>query len=70
MKIKLTNYEKKNYLLKDDKDLMILSKIKRLENKKLNNKDKEILKLIRTQLKNDWRTPLIKYLSKMHKEVN
>lgn len=67
MKIKLTKYEKKNYLLKDKKDLIILSKIKELEKRKLNNKQKEILRLIKTQLKDDWRTPLIKYLNKISK---
>lgn len=69
MKLNLTEYEKENYLLKDKKDLIILSKIKELEKKQLNNKQKEILKLIKTQLKDDWRTPLIKYLNKILREV-
>ncbi len=60
--MKITRSEKRNYVLKDKKDLIILSKIKELEKKKLDKRDKEILKLIRTQLKSEWRNPLINYL--------
>lgn len=65
MKFKLTSYEKKNYVMKDRKDFLILSKIKQLENTKIDRKDREIIRLIKTQLKNDWRTPLIVYLNKL-----
>ena len=64
----ITKFEKKNYVLKEKKDLVILSKIKELEKKKLNKRDEEIIKLIRTQLKRDWRTPLIVYLNKLLKK--
>lgn len=67
--MKLISYEKKNYVLKDKKDFEILKKIKLIEKNRLNKKDKEIIKLIRTQLKDDWRTPLIKYLNKMLRSV-
>ena len=60
----ITKYEKENYLLSEEKDFIILNKIKKLEGRKLNNQDKEIIKLIRTQLKEDWRSPLINYLNK------
>ncbi|MBS3086113.1 hypothetical protein J4422_00225 [Candidatus Pacearchaeota archaeon] len=63
--MKITDYEKKNYILKDKSDLVILSKVKKLENHKLNKKDKEIVKLIKTQLKKNWRLPLIKYLNRL-----
>lgn len=66
--MKANNYEKKNYILNDKYDLVILSKIKKLEKKKLNKQDKITLKLIRTQLKKDWRSPLIKYLNKLLKK--
>ena len=66
--MKLTKSEKKNYLFKDKKDLVILSKIKELESKKLNKQDKEHTKLIRTQLKKDWRIPLIRDLNKLIKK--
>ena len=64
----ITTHEKKHYIIKDKKDFILLSKIKELEKKELNKRDKEIVKLIRTQLKNDWRTPLIKYLNKLLKK--
>ena len=66
--MKISNFEKKNYVLKDKKDLIILSKIKELEKKNIDKKDKEILKLARTQLKLDWRTPIINYLNKLIKK--
>ncbi len=63
--LKLTKYEKKNYILANKKSQTILTKVKELEKYKLNAKDKEIIKLIRTQLKRDWETPLITYLDKL-----
>lgn len=33
--------------------------VKTLENKDLSDADKEMVELVRTQLKADWRTPLI-----------
>ncbi|MEK6840368.1 MAG: hypothetical protein AABX79_00235 [Nanoarchaeota archaeon] len=63
--MKLTSYEKRNYVMNDKDDFVILKKIKSLEKKKLNSKDKEAVDLIRTQLKKNWRSPLIKYLDKI-----
>ena len=65
MKLQLTLYEKKNYVLNDRKDLIILSKIKEVEDSKLDSKDKEVVKLIKTQLKKDWRSLFIVYLNKL-----
>jgi len=62
--MKITNYERKNYILKDKKGLKILSLIKKIEKYKLNKKDKEIIRMARTQLKRNWETPLINYLTK------
>ena len=63
--MKLTAYEKKNYVMNDKNDFVILKRIKSLEKKKLSGKDKEGIKLIRTQLKKNWRLPLIRYLDKL-----
>ena len=63
--MKLTTYEKKNYVVNDKNDFVILKRIKLLEKKKLSGKDKEDIKLIRTQLKKNWRLPLIRYLDKL-----
>lgn len=59
----ITPYEKNSYFLNDKKDLVILSKIKHLESLKLRRNDEEVVKLIKSQLKKDWRTPLISYLN-------
>lgn len=66
--MKITNYEKKNYVLNDKNNLKILVIIKELEKEKLNERGREILKLLRTQLKKDWQTPLINYLNKLLKK--
>lgn len=66
--LKITNYERKNYILTDKKSQIILLKIKELKKKKLNKKDKEIIRLLRTQLKKDWQSPLIIYLNKLLKK--
>lgn len=68
MKINLTNYEKRNYVLNDKQDFIILHKIKELEKQKLSKNEKEIVNLMRTQLKKDWRKPLINYLNKILEE--
>ena len=66
--MKLTGYEKRNYVMNDKNDFVILKKIKLVEKKKLNAKDKEIVNLIRTQMKKNWRLPLIKYLDKLNRK--
>lgn len=66
--MQITDYEKRNYVFKEKKDFVILSKIKELEKNKLSKADIEIVKLIRTQLKDNWRSPLINYLDKLLKK--
>lgn len=63
--MKLIDYEIKTYVLNDKEDLIILSKIKKVEKMKVNKQDSEVIKLIRTQLEKNWRTPLIRYLDKL-----
>ena len=63
-----TKYEKENYVLSDKKNLLMLYKIKELEKNKLSKTDKEVIKMVRTQLKKDWQTPLIAYLNKVSKK--
>jgi len=56
------------YVMADKRDYEILSKIKELEKKKLEKEDKEIIKLIKTQLERDWRKPLLVKLDKLLKK--
>ena len=65
MKNKITLQDRKKYVIKEHKDIKILLKIKELEKVKLNNMEKKVLSLIKTQLKKDWRAPLINYLNKL-----
>ncbi|MBU2616435.1 MAG: hypothetical protein KKB79_00425 [Nanoarchaeota archaeon] len=49
-------------------DFAILNKIRELEKRKLSLRDKEVVKLIRTQLEKNWRAPLIEFLNKFLKK--
>jgi len=64
-KIKISPNEKKKYVLSTDFDFEILEKCKKLEKLKLNKNDKFLIKFIKTQLEDDWRTPLINQLNKL-----
>ena len=61
----ITEQEEKEYLLPNEEDYEILSKIKTLEDKNLSHHDKEIVELIKTQLKDDWREPLLERLRQL-----
>ena len=67
--MKQTQYEKRNYVLNDQKDFTILNKIKKLERNRhrLTQAEKNLVKLARTQLKRNWRDPLITFLENMLK---
>ncbi len=66
--IKATSSEKRKYILSTDKDFEILSKCKKLKKIKISKEDKEIVNLIETQLKPEWRDPLVQTLSKLIKK--
>ena len=68
--IKITSRDKKRYPLPDAKDFIILKKIKYLETKKLNKQDKDLIKLIRSQLLKEWRNPLLISLNKLIRKYN
>ena len=57
---KVTPGEKKRYVLSMDDDYEILAKCKQLERLKLSREDRALVKLIKTQLEDDWRKPLLK----------
>lgn len=67
-RFKITSSEKKKYVLSTDEDFEILNKCKTLEKLKLTPEDKRLVKLIKTQLKDDWRTPLIITLNQLLKK--
>ena len=59
--------DKKEYVLSTNSDYEILEKIYRLEKERLSEKDKKLVRLIRTQLRHDWRSPLINELNQLLK---
>lgn len=64
-RIRVTPNDKKRYVLSTDIDYEILHRIYELERRKLYERDKELIKFIRTQLEHDWRQPIIKILKKL-----
>ncbi|MBT4376958.1 hypothetical protein HOD29_06295 [archaeon] len=67
-KLKITFKDSKKYVLATDIDIEILGTCKKLEKKHLNKEDKKVVELIKSQLKDEWRTPLTKYLNKLTKK--
>lgn len=65
-KFQLTKSELKQYVLSTDEDFEILGKIHKLEKiKNLKKEDRFLVKLIKTQLKLEWRKPLLSTLNKI-----
>lgn len=67
-KFKISQKEEKRYVLSVDRDFEILNKCKMLEVLKLPKESKELVRLIKSQLEDDWREPLIKSLDKLLKK--
>ncbi|MBN2330790.1 MAG: hypothetical protein JXC85_03165 [Candidatus Aenigmarchaeota archaeon] len=63
--VTLSTEEKRKYPMPTERDYEILSKIKKLEKLRLTKEDRELVNFIRTQLEDDWRTPLIRALNKL-----
>lgn len=64
-KYNVTEEEEKVYLLPNEDDYEILSIVKTLEGKNLADHDREIIELVRSQLTDDWREPLLKKLEQL-----
>ena len=60
--------EKKKYVLSTTADFEILNKCKQLEKLALMESDKQVVALIKSQLENDWRRPLLQTLNKLIKK--
>ena len=68
--LKITQQDRKRYVLQEERDYKILEIIYILEGCKLSREDKKMLKLIRTQLEDDWRKPLLIFLEKFCKKYH
>ncbi len=60
--------DKKRYVFVEKRDYKILAKIYQLEKLNLDKYDKEFVKFIRTQLKRDWRKPILQELNGLLKK--
>ncbi|MBT3690431.1 hypothetical protein HOE31_02870 [bacterium] len=65
---KISESDKKKYVLATNEDLEILYKCNLLKKMKLSSSDKELVKFIKTQLLDDWRTPILKEVEKLVKK--
>ena len=63
-----TAFERKKYVLATQKDIKILRKCKELEKRRLTKGERILVKLVKTQLEEDWRTPLRKAVDKLLKK--
>ncbi len=61
---------RKKYVLKEKHDLEILALCNELEAKRLSKSNRKLVKLIKTQLEEDWRTPLLNVLKKIEKNID
>lgn len=69
-KYNITEQEEKDYPLPNEEDYQILSTVKTLESKNLSTHDREVVELIKDQLKYDWREPLLRRLKELTKEYS
>jgi DNA-binding MarR family transcriptional regulator len=62
--------ERRKYVLATPLDLEILAKCRELKEKKLGQCEMEMVALIETQLKREWREELISKLNQLLKKIN
>lgn len=67
---KISAAERKRYVLSNYKDFEVLSKCKYLEKSGLKAEDKILVRLIKSQLQDDWRSPLVKMLNALKRKYN
>lgn len=65
---KITPTERKRYVLLTNTDFEILDRCKQLEKLRLSKEDRFLVRLIKTQLEDDWRKPLLKTLNRLLKK--
>ncbi|MDD5710798.1 MAG: hypothetical protein PHV43_01710 [Candidatus Colwellbacteria bacterium] len=64
-RVNATSAEQQRYVLSIDPDFTILDRCKKLEKQKLSLSDQQLVHLIKSQLKQDWRKPLNSMLRKL-----
>jgi hypothetical protein len=64
-KLGISDKDEEKYLLSREEDYEILAKVRQLESKDLTDNDKEVVRLILTQLEEEWREPLLNKLNEL-----
>ncbi|MDD5040706.1 MAG: hypothetical protein PHY34_06195 [Patescibacteria group bacterium] len=64
----ITKHDRKQYVLKTRQDEEILVTCKRLETMRLSKQDKRLVRFFKSQLLDDWRTPLKQEVKKLFKK--
>lgn len=64
-RVNTTRAEQQRYVLSTDTDFAILSRCKKLEKQNLSSDDQQLVRLIKSQLEQDWRRPLGSMLRKL-----
>jgi len=67
-RLKISPQEKRKYLFLEKRDYVILNKIHQLEERSLSSQDRKLAIFLRTQLEQDWRTPLVRFLNTLLKK--
>ncbi|MEW5805399.1 MAG: hypothetical protein AB1721_01580 [Patescibacteria group bacterium] len=58
---------KTKYIFDNAQDKRIFQKLMKFSKKKLNREQKDLIKMMFSQLEDDWRTPLEKFIDKLLK---
>ena len=66
----ITEQDEKEFPLPEEKDYAILSAVKLLESKDLSEDDRDMVSLIKTQILDDWRDPLLERLKELTKKYS
>ena len=69
-KVNVKKTDKKKLLLEEDRDYEILEKIYLLEKKKLTKDQKELVRFLKSQLQDDWRKPLLRFVNELIKKLD
>jgi len=67
---KIRTADKKRLLLEEKRDYEILEMIYELEKRKLSKEQEELVRFLKSQLEDDWRKPLLRFVKKFVKQFN
>lgn len=66
----ITEEEKRRYVFDELRDFQILDLCRKLEKLDLSSSDRKAVEMAKSQIEDDWRTPLLTYLQKLLTEYS